>query len=303
MVELNLSAATPEYAILKDYLQRNASETLAHKINNGTPFVKDGKTLTNKKTLENFMRYASKEAREKAGKGAQFACVDGDTVINWALHYFEEDSLEGTLYNEDGTEYTPPKPAFKPSNKPVAAAKPRTARKSKTQLSFFEGIGNAANTHVLPLEAVEVRDTEDDKITEPDNDKTDNYAAHSTEIDDNYDADEPDNYDYEPEDYGEYVPEDYNAMPVKTTAVLSQIPVVAPAEPAPLPPVMPPTAQTQTAPVPAPAPTPAPLELRHIGSDKYIDEDGVVYDAPPSPESEAIFGVLQSILGVAVIRR
>ena len=26
------------------------------------------------------------------------------------IHYFEEDSIEGTLYNEDGTEYKPSKP-------------------------------------------------------------------------------------------------------------------------------------------------------------------------------------------------
>ena len=57
------------------------------------------------------------------------ACIDDAVVYGWAVHYFEEDSIEGTLYNEDGTEYkkqpsiatkvpavkyTPPKPQPKP---------------------------------------------------------------------------------------------------------------------------------------------------------------------------------------------
>ena len=60
---------------------------------------------------------------------AHSACIDDDVVYGWAVHYFEEDDIEGTLYNEDGTEYkkqpgvaakapavkyTPPKPQPKP---------------------------------------------------------------------------------------------------------------------------------------------------------------------------------------------
>lgn len=45
MIELNLTANTePEKRIL-EYLQNNVNESLADKINNGTPFEKDGKAL------------------------------------------------------------------------------------------------------------------------------------------------------------------------------------------------------------------------------------------------------------------
>ena len=64
MIQLNLVANTePEKRIL-EYLQNNVSENLAEKINNGTPFEKDGKPLTNKKTLAGFMKYACDKARK-----------------------------------------------------------------------------------------------------------------------------------------------------------------------------------------------------------------------------------------------
>jgi len=121
MIILNLTAKTPEEKKLKEYLENNASEVLAEKINNGVRIVKDGKNLVSKKSLSTFMQYACEEARKQAEKGARFACVDDATVFGWAIHYFEEDSIEGTLYNEDGTEhkaapkYTPPKTVAKPT--------------------------------------------------------------------------------------------------------------------------------------------------------------------------------------------
>ena len=55
MIQLKLTANTPSEQRILEYLQNNASETLAEKINNGTPFEKDGKPLTNKKSLSGFM--------------------------------------------------------------------------------------------------------------------------------------------------------------------------------------------------------------------------------------------------------
>ena len=66
MVTLNLTAMTTEEIIIKDYLENNATESLAEKINNGVHTEKDGKTLINKKTLEHFMEYAGKEAQKQA---------------------------------------------------------------------------------------------------------------------------------------------------------------------------------------------------------------------------------------------
>lgn len=109
MVQLKLTANTPSEQRILEYLQNNASETLAEKINNGTPFEKDGKPLTNKKSLSGFMEYACSEARNLAAKDETAACVEDSVVYGWAIHYFEEDSIEGTLYTLDGSEYIPEK--------------------------------------------------------------------------------------------------------------------------------------------------------------------------------------------------
>lgn len=119
MITLNLKANTPELTVLKEYLEENASATLAEKINNGVFVEKDGKRLLNKKDLVGFMKYACNEAKKLADKNATSACVKSDIVFGWAIHYFEEDEIIGTLYNEDGSEY---KPAPKPTPKPVKTA-------------------------------------------------------------------------------------------------------------------------------------------------------------------------------------
>lgn len=119
---LHLTATTTEEKVLKEYLEQNASEVLADKINNGVPVEKDGKNLMSRKTLAGFMKYATEEARKQAAKGATSACLHSDIVFGWAIHYFEEDSIPGTLYNEDGTEYKAPKPAPKVTPKPSTTA-------------------------------------------------------------------------------------------------------------------------------------------------------------------------------------
>lgn len=113
MRTLNLEATNSSQQRVKDYLEQNASDVLADKINNGVLIEKDGKVLINRKTLEGFMQYATEEARKLAEKGARSACVESSVVFGWAIHYFEEDSIVEKLYNEDGTEYAKPKPAPK----------------------------------------------------------------------------------------------------------------------------------------------------------------------------------------------
>ena len=135
MTKLNLEATSREQEIVKTYLEENASETLAEKINNGTSIEKDGKHLINRKTLDGFMRYACDEARKLAAKGASSACVEDKVVFGWAIHYFEEDGIEGTLYNADGTEYNPVRtPASKPTTTVKAVAKPQPA----PQMTLFD---------------------------------------------------------------------------------------------------------------------------------------------------------------------
>lgn len=133
-MRLNLETKSREQELVKAYLEENASETLAEKINKGTPFEKDGKTLINKKTLDGFMKYALDEARKLASKGANSACVEDKVVYGWAVHYFEEESIEGTLYNEDGTEY---KPAPKPTPAKVRKVEPKKPEQRQATLFDF----------------------------------------------------------------------------------------------------------------------------------------------------------------------
>lgn len=114
---LNLTATTTEEKVLKEYLEQTVSKVLADKINNGFPVEKDGKKLVSRKTLAGFMKYATDEARKQAAKGATTACLHSDIVFGWLIHYFEEDGILGTLYNEDGTEYKAPKPVPKVTSK------------------------------------------------------------------------------------------------------------------------------------------------------------------------------------------
>lgn len=136
-MELNLTAQNKQEELVLKYLQDNASETLADKINNGTPFEKDGMPLLNKKTLAGFMKYACDEAKSLAEKGANSTFIDDQTAYGWAIHFFEEDSIEGTLYTLDGTEY---KPTVKRVESNTVKAKPEPKKQENVQFSFFDNL-------------------------------------------------------------------------------------------------------------------------------------------------------------------
>lgn len=143
MIQLKLTANTPAEQRILQYLQNNASETLAEKINNGTPFEKDGKPLTNKKSLSGFMKYACDEARNLAAKDETAACVEDSVVYGWAIHYFEEDSIEGTLYTLDGSEYIPEKKSAHVSKQTAktsvdSATTPAVSTPQNKQESLFD---------------------------------------------------------------------------------------------------------------------------------------------------------------------
>ena len=165
MITLNLTAKNTEQEVVKQYLEENASEMLADKINNGVAIEKDGKTLINRKSLDGFMKYATEEARKQAEKGASSACVRSDVVFGWAIHYFEEDSIIGVLYNEDGTEYKAPKPEVKKVAKTttnIATVK----RPESSQLSLFDFSGETPMVNSTVDEEVDesVDETVDNEI-------------------------------------------------------------------------------------------------------------------------------------------
>mgnify|MGYP000366961381 CR=1 FL=1 len=152
MIKLNLTPQNKQEELILNYLQNNASESLADKINNGTPFEKDGHPLLNKKTLSGFMKYACDEAKKLAEKGTNSACIDDVTVYGWAIHYFEEESIEGTLYTIDGEEYKPA-PKKVTTTKPVSV-KPQPPKPQNLQFSIFDKIDDT-----------DVKDTKTDTLT------------------------------------------------------------------------------------------------------------------------------------------
>ena len=163
MPQLNLTAQTKEEQKIKAYLEENASETLAVKINNGVRVQKDGKTLVSKKTLAGFMKFACDEARKQAAKGANSACIDDQTVYGWAIHYFEEDSIEGTLYNEDGTEYKiQPNVAAKAPAVKYSPPKPQP----KPQLSMFDMLENSDSSGICGAQSEDEPSDEDEEVVE-----------------------------------------------------------------------------------------------------------------------------------------
>ena len=80
MTKLNLTAETQPEQIILDYLERNASDALAEKINTG------------KKTMKQCYAYIKGEAKKQAKDGC--AAIEDRVVFGWAVHFFEEDELK-----------------------------------------------------------------------------------------------------------------------------------------------------------------------------------------------------------------
>ena len=129
--------------------------------------TKDGKQLISKKDLDGFIEYACKKAQEQAEKGKHSAMVEDEIVFGWAMHYFEEDSIEGKLYNPDGTPYEPPKPKYTP--KPVTTVIPPP--KKDIQPNMFDLLNKNENT------VTDNQTVEDCEITEEEKQEVFNELA------------------------------------------------------------------------------------------------------------------------------
>lgn len=157
-MKLNLETKNKEQEVLKEYLENNVSEILADKINNGVYINKDGKRLLNKKDLDSFIQFATEEARKQVEKGATSACIHSDIVFGWAIHYFEEDSIEGKLYNEDGSEY---KTAIKTVKKPTPVKiEPKVEKPKQSSLFDLLSVDTSKQNKNLSQEIAEDNETE-----------------------------------------------------------------------------------------------------------------------------------------------
>lgn len=129
----NLTAKTDNEKRVLEYIEKNATDYLCTKINNG------------KKTLQGCWKYITEEARKQAVNGC--ACIEDNTVFGWAMHYFEEDSIkEGatpkpkttTMPSTTPTKQPTPKPIQKPTPKAEPLKKATQTSQAHEQLSFFD---------------------------------------------------------------------------------------------------------------------------------------------------------------------
>jgi hypothetical protein len=79
MKEITLKATNSTEQRVLQYLQENASDALAEKINAGT------------KTIAGALKHAKDEARKLAQ--GDCVCVEDATVFGWIVHYFEEEGI------------------------------------------------------------------------------------------------------------------------------------------------------------------------------------------------------------------
>ena len=183
MISLNLVATTEEEKTVKLHLEQMVSEVLANKINNGVGIEKDGKRLINKKTLPLFMEFAYEEAQKIANKQKgknRTKCVgiNGKQIMSWAIHYFEEDSIIGTLYNEDGTTYKPPAPV-RTATPAVTYTPPKPA--PKPQISMFDLMNETADEQTEIDELDEDENELDEDTDEPEEELTEDELGEQPE--------------------------------------------------------------------------------------------------------------------------
>ncbi len=104
---LKLRAENPTEQRILEYLNQNASDVLAEKINAGT------------KTLAGAVRYATAEAK-KLGTHDGCVCVDDATVFGWIIHFFEEDEIAEPKANKTAECRTPNR-RIKKADKPKSS--------------------------------------------------------------------------------------------------------------------------------------------------------------------------------------
>lgn len=129
-MKLKLEGKSQNEKVIIAYLEENASESLAEKINTG------------KKTMEGCMAYIISEARQQAQAGV--AMIDDATVYGWAVHFFEEDEIkEAKAPTQADVVHKPEKaPEPKPEKKPEKAPeKPKQEPQLAGQMNIYDFLG------------------------------------------------------------------------------------------------------------------------------------------------------------------
>lgn len=143
-----------EEHIIAIHLKELISDNTAKKIINGVPVLLDGKRLINKKSIKTFLDYLGDEMykqaveqrknNKKGNKNWTALAKDGNFIIERALAYFDDDTIHGDLFTEDGELFktTPtqtPKNVVKSVQATTVTRKPEPPKPQQfTLFSFLE---------------------------------------------------------------------------------------------------------------------------------------------------------------------
>lgn len=125
-MELNLTASNRNEELVLEHLKNTVTDVLAEKINTG------------KKTLAGCWNFIVSEAKKKAVQGC--AAIEDKEVFGWAVHYFEEDSIE-ECKSAPAVKTATTKPKAEKKTIPVAEPKAPAKKQSEGQMSIFDMFG------------------------------------------------------------------------------------------------------------------------------------------------------------------
>lgn len=178
-----------EEHIIAIHLKEVISDNTAKKIINGVPVQMDGKTLINKKSIKTFLEYLGDEmykqaaeqrkSNKKGNKNWTALAKDGNYIIERALAYFDDDTIHGELFTEDGELFknsptTTPKNVVRSVQATTVTRKPEPPKPQQfTLFNFLEEKKNDS----------EPSDDEDTDDLEEETDDTDTTVSFSKDFD------------------------------------------------------------------------------------------------------------------------
>ena len=175
--EIPHNESSYEEHIIAIHLKEVISDKTAQKIINGIPVQKDGKDLINKKSIPTFLTYLAdemykiateqrKNQSKKDKKNWTALAKDGNYIIERALAYFDDDTIEGELYEQDGKLYKPA-PSKTPDNVIRTVQATTVTRKPEPpkpqQFTLFNFLEQTKET---PVEETEDLDEDEDNCEE-----------------------------------------------------------------------------------------------------------------------------------------
>ncbi len=174
-----------EEHIIAIHLKEIISDNTAKKIINGVPVQKDGKPLINKKSIKSFLEYLGDEmykqaaeqrkGNKKGNKNWTALAKDGNYIIERALAYFDDDTIHGDLFTEDGELYktaptTTPKNVVRSVQATTITRKPEPPKPQQfTLFNFLEEKKNDS-------EPSDDKDTDDLEEETDDTDATESFS-------------------------------------------------------------------------------------------------------------------------------